>query len=360
MAAQTNAPVASPRMAQPIVDRSHKKPKETPAGTVLAGEKTVFRMAWSPDGKWIAATHLDAYLDLWDATTGRLAWRKRAGGNGMPSPHSVTFSPDSTQVASGSSTVKIFAVADGSEKPAPAGHPKGELHDIAWTVDGIVTASGKQVKGADHSVAAWSPAGDERARFESWRGPDRVAFVPGNPKAVIVCGRYQERWAVGRIELATGKTVALREIEGYGNGFAVTPNGVWLTTSKGSVDRLDLEALATIQRIEIGADRAYTGDADSVITGTSKTAVVRRFGLDGTLLATWTVPPLDLREGYEAALLAAGKEPYLGRFEGTELCAVAIAPAGDRIAFAVGLAISVWTTDGKPLLMPWVAPRVVE
>ena len=345
---------------KPAPQNAPRKSKQTPAATVFAGEKTVFRMAWSPDGKWIAATHLDAYLDLWDATTGRLAWRRRAGGNGMASPHSVTFSPDSTQVASGSSTVKIFAVADGSEMPAPAGHPKGELHDIAWTVDGIVTASGKQVKGADHSVAVWSPAGEERARFDSWRGPDRAAFVPGDPKAVIVCGRYQERWAVGRVDLASGETVAVREVEGYGNGFAVTPKGVWLTMSKGSVDRLDLETLTTIQRIEIGADRAYTGDAGSVITGSEKTAVVRRFGLDGTLLATWTVPPLELREGYEAALLAAGKEPYLGRFEGTELRAVAIAPAGDRIAIAVGLAISVWTPDGTPLRMPWVAPTVVK
>ena len=126
-----------------------------PGSGILADNTgTVFSVAFSPDGKTLAAGDLDGTVRLWDVAT------RRQLGSPLTSPtgtvQSVAFSPDGKTLASGSAdgTVRLWDVATRRQLGSPLTSPTGTAESVAFSPDGKTLASGS----ADGTVRLWDVA----------------------------------------------------------------------------------------------------------------------------------------------------------------------------------------------------------
>ncbi|KAH7918030.1 WD40 repeat-like protein [Leucogyrophana mollusca] len=112
----------------------------------------VYRLAYSPDGRWIATAPTDAAREiwLWDADTGRLGRKPlRCDGDVF----CVAFSPDGTQIAAGfeDGSFQVMNISTGDSVVGPInGHTEGVLSAV-YSTDGrlLITAS------RDSSICVW-------------------------------------------------------------------------------------------------------------------------------------------------------------------------------------------------------------
>lgn len=111
----------------------------------------VYGLAFSPDGKWIATGSGDKTVRLWDAATG-MSVRTFAGHTDKI--RSVAFSPDSKRLASASEdkTIRIWDAATGKPVRTLSGSEDG-VWAVAWSPDGKTLAS----SGTDRMVRLWDP-----------------------------------------------------------------------------------------------------------------------------------------------------------------------------------------------------------
>lgn len=197
-------------------------------------------VAWSPDGRSIAATSQDA-ARIWDAETGRLEYAL-AGHTGFV--HAVAWSPDSSRLVTGS--------ADGTARVWEFG-PDGARE--RWTLSAQETRSGvvgvafspegDQVMAGDlgaSAVKVWDlgPGGD--AEISNIPAPGRPApeFLPDGR------GIVTPSWDGIDSGMARGLTVwdaaAAREVRSIGpapdfvwfQAFAVSPDGSSIALGGGS------------------------------------------------------------------------------------------------------------------------------
>jgi WD40 repeat protein/GTPase SAR1 family protein len=117
---------------------------------VLGGHQLeINRIAWSPDGRFLASSSFDKTVRIWDAHTGGQLQRL-TGHTGTI--FSVAWAPDGQILASGSSdkTVRLWNTRTGQELQVLQGHKK-DINDLAWAPDGnsLLSAS------ADFSIRLW-------------------------------------------------------------------------------------------------------------------------------------------------------------------------------------------------------------
>jgi WD40 repeat protein len=107
------------------------------------------RLAFAPDGRTLASTHVDATLTLWDLPSARLCAALKGHTDLV---HCAAFSPDGKLVASGSQdrTIKLWDVATGRELVTLKGHT-GPINAVAFSPDGKVLASGSY----DKTIRLW-------------------------------------------------------------------------------------------------------------------------------------------------------------------------------------------------------------
>jgi WD40 repeat protein len=126
----------------------------TPLPIYIDGVSSV---AFSPDGKIVAAATGNGQIQLWDTATGQpiRAWLAASYATAITS---IVFSPDGKILASGADDVRLWNVA--------TGQPIGTLHtshqsgvnSVAFSPDGkILAASGGTTNGGSH-VQLWSTA----------------------------------------------------------------------------------------------------------------------------------------------------------------------------------------------------------
>jgi WD40 repeat protein len=107
------------------------------------GEKSTHHIAWSPDGKWLAAgTEFSQPVQVWHVETGEL-YRELNGGVGISG---MAWSPDGSTLAVGyfDAAVILWDVAagaqlerliDGDKIP-----PENEAQSLTWSPDGRLVA----------------------------------------------------------------------------------------------------------------------------------------------------------------------------------------------------------------------------
>lgn len=134
-------------------------------------------LAWSPDGKWLAAAGTRSLVAkgpdqndtvrVWDTTTGRLKWSFQAhvgeklDGRVFSMATSVAWSPDGKYLAtSGAETIRIWNVSSRREEEVLR-DTDGKEHspqEIAWSHDGKYIASGSN----NGEIVIWKVGSGER------------------------------------------------------------------------------------------------------------------------------------------------------------------------------------------------------
>ena len=140
-----------------------------------------YSVAFSPDGRTLAAGSGDHSIKIWDIASGREV-TKLTGHAGIV--NSVAFSPDGRMLASASldHTVKLWDVASGAELRTLAGHTEVAL-GVAFSPDGHTVASAS----FDHTVKLWDVASGRELRTLAGHSDavNSVAFSAGRPHAGV-------------------------------------------------------------------------------------------------------------------------------------------------------------------------------
>lgn len=129
-------------------------------------------LAYSPDGRMIAAIGAGRALSLWDATTGK---ELRQFPN-INQPIGLTFSPDGKMIATTDNPFcYLWDVATGKEVRRLKGH-QNVVQGVAFSPDGVRVATA----GSDGTLRLWDPAtGKELHRIDCHSGDVwRIAYSP--------------------------------------------------------------------------------------------------------------------------------------------------------------------------------------
>jgi WD40 repeat protein len=245
-------------------------------------------LAFSPDGKRLAATATDKAIYLWDTATG-----KRVGQIlGHPgSVYSFAFSPDGKTLAAGGGgdrdspdqDIRLFDVASGRERLRLAAH-RTPIGTVAFAADGrtllsfspdMVNDRGPSVKG---NVCVWSATTGKLLRRLQAPGSatgSAIEFAPDGRSFVRHAGDSE----LVRVDLASGRALA-RMKAGKNASWLFSPDGKLLVIC-------DEEALARIIDVRSGQEvrrigqrredhrsvLCFSPDSKRLATATSDSAV---------------------------------------------------------------------------------------
>jgi WD40 repeat protein len=118
----------------------------------LEGEAQALSLAFSPDGKLVAAADREGTIYIWNRASGK---RMRPLVGHIGPVLALAFSPDSRTLASGGAdrTVRLWNPGVDQEEATLTGH-RGLVYSAAFSPDGTLLASGS----LDGTVRLWRAA----------------------------------------------------------------------------------------------------------------------------------------------------------------------------------------------------------
>ncbi len=232
----------------------------------------VLQVAFSPDGKLLAAGYGDGYVRLWNPVTGQAVGAPLPADTGSGGgAFGVAFSPDGKLLATAGAdgTVRLWNPVTGqvvgAPLPADTG-PVGGVDGVAFSPDGklLATANG------DGTVRLWNPATRQAPRAALAAvtgGVNGVAFSPDGTLLAAAGGDGTVRTWDPASQQPAGVIPAETGPGSHVNAVAFSPDGKLLATANGAGT--------------VGLWNPVTGQASGGFSGRNGVA----FSPDGTLLA---------------------------------------------------------------------------
>jgi hypothetical protein len=176
-------------------------------------------VAFSPDGKSLAAESGDQLVRVWAVNTGK----ERISFKGT----AVAFSPDGRRLASiGKGDVKLLDARTGREILTLETHPKSAIWGVAFSPDGQRLASG----GQDFTVAVWDT--NTGQQLLTLKGHTNMVFaVAFSPDGRRLASASNDS-TVKIWDVLTGQeTLTLRGHTNFVSGVAFSPDGQKLASA---------------------------------------------------------------------------------------------------------------------------------
>ena len=278
-----------------------------PVGAPLSeGSNSAYQLAFSPNGKLLAAAETDGTVQLWDPATGQPV--------GTPLPADthdaagIAFSPDGELLATADNTgfdsergggiVRLWNPSTGKPVGAPlpaAANLGGRVGGLAFSPDGKFLAT-VDVSASGQTVQLWNPATGQPvgAAFPvDSNSLDRIAGMAfSSDGKLLAIAREDIGGDGGTVRLwdpDTGRAVEgpLLSTSGTVTGLAFSPKGGLLATA------VNVSGYSSVQLWNPATGRP-TGFPMSVDTGSSFGVNGVTFSPDGKLLAT---ADYDLKTG---------------------------------------------------------------
>jgi WD40 repeat protein/serine/threonine protein kinase len=297
-------------------------------GRFLEGsEGTVYAVAWSPDGRSLAAGDAAGVLRLWseDGTPGRV-FRSEAG-----SINAVAWSPDSRRLAVGdaNNTVHLYRLDDDKDKDKDkpdgvvlTGHT-AQVLCVAWSPDGRSLASG----GHDWTIRLWKVS-ERTSRVLGKLGQRVVALAwsPGGDRLAVACPDALVR--IFRTDESTSEPLILKGHTGPVRALSWSRDGLLATGGADSSVRIWSAEGAPGPTLEVG------GGPISALAWSADGRHLATAGDDGTL-RLWNVAPLRIDRIFiptspvDLAILdRSGQLVYATPGARRDLCTYSLSPRG--------------------------------
>lgn len=258
-----------------LYDPTSGNPTMTLHGRTADGESIVSpdiieSVAFSPNGKTLAADRGSGAVQLWNTTSGKPHTLARAGENGDPPNFpSVAFSRDGKTIATTrySNTVQLWNAASG--KPLATLH--GDVVSLAFSRHGHTVAGG-----GGNVLQLWNAAsGTHRATGRPGGHPEYVFSVAFSPNGRMLASGGGADRTVRLWNVAGSMPRVIRTLRGHTssvNSVAFSPDGE--TVASGSDDR-------TIRLWD-----AATGEPGATLHGHTDGVNSVAFSRDGKTLAS--------------------------------------------------------------------------
>ncbi|OGW43713.1 MAG: hypothetical protein A2X57_06355 [Nitrospirae bacterium GWD2_57_8] len=254
-----------------------------PGSTAFAGEKpevfvqmghskSIYSVAFSPDGRSVVSGSHDNTIKLWEESTGREIRTLQGHSLGVLS---VVFSPDGRSVLSGSldNTIKLWDVSTGREIRTFQGH-SGSVSSVVFSPDGRSVLSGSW----DKTLKLWDVSSGKELR--TFQGHSEsiysVVFSPDGSSALS--GSYDKTLKLW--DVSTGREI--RTFQGHSESVSsvvFSPDG--RSALSGSADKSiklwDLSAGKEVMTLKGHSGRVksvtFSPDGRFVLSGSADTTI---------------------------------------------------------------------------------------
>ncbi|NET61323.1 MAG: hypothetical protein F6K47_35905 [Symploca sp. SIO2E6] len=290
-----------------------------------AHKKSVNSVSFSPDSKFLASGSSDDTIKIWNLEEGE---EPQTLSEHQDLVSSVSFSPDGKFLASGSGdkSIKIWNLEEGGEAQTLSGH-RSSVSSVSFSPDGKFLASGSW----DKSIKIWNwEKGEELQTLSGHRSSvSSVSFSPDSK--FLASGSGDKSIKIWNLEEG-GEPQTLSGHQGLVNSVSFSPDGKFLASGSGNKN-------IKIWNLEEGGEPQTLSEHQYGVNSVS-------FSHDGKFLASgsWdnTIKIWNLEEGGEPQTLSGHQD---------EVYSVSFSPNSKLLASGSGdKSIKIWDlAEGEEL-----------